>query len=170
MRMSPDTIRPVIGNRSARNFFLARHALSENPRRKQSRGDLLSLIERIGFVQVDSINTVARAHDMILFARNQTYRPDHLKALLEQDRDLFENWTHDAAIIPAQFFPYWRPRFTRSAGQIKTRWTAWRRPGFLEMLDTVLAQIECNGPAMSRDLGGGEKKSNGASRGKTAPE
>ena len=150
--MSTPSLRPVIDNRSARNVFLACHALSENPREKQSRGDLLSLIERIGFVQVDSINTVARAHDMILFARNQTYRPDYLKALLEQDRGLFENWTHDAAIIPAQFFPYWRPRFTRSADQIKTRWTAWRRPGFLEMLDSVLDQIDRNGPTMSRDL------------------
>ncbi len=107
--MSTHPIRPVIDNQSARNLFLARHALSENPRQKQSCADLLSLIERIGFVQVDSINTVARAHDMILFARNQTYRPNRLKRLLEKDRDLFENWTHDAAIIPTRFFPYWRP-------------------------------------------------------------
>ena len=71
VHMSTRPPRPVIDNRSARNVFLARHALSENPRQKQSRADLLSLIERIGFVQVDSINTVARAHDMILFARNQ---------------------------------------------------------------------------------------------------
>jgi uncharacterized protein len=159
--MSVRTIRPVIDNKSARNLFLAHHALSENPRQKQSRGDLLSLIERIGFVQVDSINTVARAHDMILFARNQTYRPGHLKTLLEQDRDLFENWTHDAAIIPSRFFPYWRPRFACSAEKIKQRWSAWRRPGFIEMLGTVLARIESNGPTMSRDVGEGEKKSNG---------
>lgn len=151
----------VVDNRSARNLFLARHALSENPRQKQSRADLLSLIERIGFVQVDSINTVARAHDMILFARNQTYRPDHLKSLLETDRDLFENWTHDAAIIPTCFFPYWRPRFARNAEQIKERWSTWRRPGFVEILDDILAHIGQNGSAMSRDVGAGEKKSNG---------
>ena len=159
MRARP--IRPVIDNRSARNLFLARHALSENPRHKQSRADLLSLIERIGFVQVDSINTVARAHDMILFARNQTYRPDHLKTLLESNRELFENWTHDAAIIPTRFFPYWRPRFARCAEQIKERWSNWRRPGFVEMLDQVLAHIDQNGSTMSRDVGAGEMKSNG---------
>jgi len=159
--MSTHPIRPVIDNRSARNLFLARHALSENPRKKQSRADLLSLIERIGFVQVDSINTVARAHDMILFARNQTYRPDHLKTLLESDRELFENWTHDASIIPTRFFPYWRPRFVRCAEQIRARWANWRRPGFIEMLDEILSHIEQNGSAMSRDVGADEKKSNG---------
>ena len=152
---------PIVNNQSARNLFLARHALSEDPRQKQSRGDLLSLIERIGFVQVDSINTVARAHDMILFARNQTYRPDHLKSLLEKDRDLFENWTHDAAIIPTRFFPYWRPRFARNAERIKERWSDWHRPGFVEMLDDILTHIDQNGAAMSRDVGTDEKKSNG---------
>lgn len=159
--MSTHTPRPVINNRSARNYFLARHGLSENPRQRQSCDDLLSLIERIGFVQVDSINTVARAHDMILFARNQTYRPEYLKTLLEKDRSLFENWTHDASIIPSRFFPYWRPRFIRSADKIRERWSEWRRPGFLEMLDTVLVQIEQTGATMSRDVGADEKKSNG---------
>ena len=60
---------PRIGNRAARNLFLARHALADDPRPRQTRADLLALIERLGFVQIDSINTVARAHDMILFAR-----------------------------------------------------------------------------------------------------
>jgi len=159
--MSSRPTLPVIDNVSARNLFLARHALSENPRQKQSRSDLLSLIDRIGFVQVDSINTVARAHDMILFARNQTYRPGHLKTLLEKDRDLFENWTHDAAIIPTRFYPYWRPRFARGAEQIKARWSNWRRPGFVEMLDDILAHIDQNGATMSRDVGADEKKSTG---------
>ncbi len=159
--MSQNTPLPRIDNRSARDIFLARHGLADNPRAKQSRDDLLALIKRNGFVQVDTINTVARAHDMILFARNQTYRPVHLKRLLEQDRALFENWTHDAAIIPTEFYPYWCPRFARSAERIKERWTNWRRSGFIEKLDDILAHIERDGPAMARHLGTGEKKSNG---------
>lgn len=62
MRTRP--IRPVIDNRSARNLFLAPHALSENPRHEQPRADLLFLIDQIGFVQLDSINTVARAREL----------------------------------------------------------------------------------------------------------
>ncbi|HSF96019.1 MAG TPA: crosslink repair DNA glycosylase YcaQ family protein, partial [Thermohalobaculum sp.] len=155
------TARPVIGNAAARSLFLARHALGDDPRRKQSAADLLALIERIGFVQVDSINTVARAHDMILFARNQTYRPANLARLLERDRALFENWTHDAAIIPSRFFPYWRPRFARSAERIRQRWSGWHRPGFIEMLDEIRAHVAGNGTAMARELGTGEAKSNG---------
>ena len=42
---------------------------------------LHALIGRLGFVQVDSIRTVERAHHMILFSRNQTYRREDLQAL-----------------------------------------------------------------------------------------
>jgi uncharacterized protein YcaQ len=65
-------------------------------------------VRRLGFVQVDPIAVVARAHDQILFARNPSYRPAHLKKALEEHRTLFENWTHDAAILPVEHFPYWR--------------------------------------------------------------
>lgn len=159
--MVSEKIRPKIDNDSARNLFLARHGLADDPRQKQSPSDLLALIKRIGFVQVDSINTVARAHDMILFARNQTYQPQHLKKLLEKDRDLFEHWTHDAAIIPTEFYPYWRPRFDRDAKQIRKRWKERRRSGFVEIADDLIATIERDGPKMAREVGSDEKKSNG---------
>jgi uncharacterized protein YcaQ len=65
-------------------------------------------VRRLGFVQIDPIAVVARAHDQILFARNPAYRPAQLKKALEEKRTLFENWTHDAAILPVEHFPYWR--------------------------------------------------------------
>lgn len=152
---------PQIANAAASNLFLARHALADDPRPAQSRAALLSLIERLGFVQVDSINTVARAHDMILFARNQTYRPAHLRALLEQDRALFENWTHDAAILPTGLFPWWQPRFARSAARLRERWSVWRRPEFLERLDHIRAHVAAQGPTLARDTGADQARAPG---------
>jgi len=111
------------------------------------------LIQRIGFVQIDSIRTVERAHDMILFARNQTYKPKHLKQLLEQDGELFEHWTHDASIVPSQFYQWWRHRFRREASGILERWKKWGRGGFEDKLDDVLAHISQNGACMCRDMG-----------------
>ena len=75
---------PLIRNPEAKRLFLARQGLSQPPRRKLTAAGLHDLIEALGFVQVDSINTVARAHHMILFARNQTYRPAQLTRLLER--------------------------------------------------------------------------------------
>ena len=75
---------PVLPNRLARRLFLHRHALAEPPVGPASGAALADLIGRIGFVQVDSINTVERAHHMILFSRRANYRPAALKPLLDR--------------------------------------------------------------------------------------
>ena len=107
--------RPRLSNRAARRLFLDRHLLTEPPSGPAKGAALAQVIHRLGFVQLDSINTVARAHDLILFARRPAYRPGALKRLMEKDRALFEHWTHDAAVIPMEFFPHWRLRFDRDA-------------------------------------------------------
>ncbi|MEM7545010.1 MAG: crosslink repair DNA glycosylase YcaQ family protein [Pseudomonadota bacterium] len=150
-----------IDNRTARRIFIDRHALADPPTPKQSRGDLLTLIERLGFVQLDSIQVVERAHHMILFARNQTYRKTHLGALLEKDRSLFENWTHDASIIPTRFFPQWRAVFRNKGPLLAKRWQGYGREGFLEQAETVLAEIGRRGPCKTAELGQDEARSSG---------
>ncbi|MDH5558730.1 MAG: winged helix DNA-binding domain-containing protein, partial [Alphaproteobacteria bacterium] len=142
----------LVPNAAARRLFLHLQGLSAPPNRKLTRPGLLGLIEGLGFVQVDSINTVERAHHMILFARNQTYAKADLARLLERDRALFENWTHDASIIPTAFFPYWEHRFACDAAGLRARWREWRREGFEHMLDDILDHVRREGPSMARHL------------------
>jgi uncharacterized protein YcaQ len=149
---------PVIRNAEARRLFLAGQGLSRPPNAKLTDDGLRDLVDDLGFVQVDSINTVERAHHMILFSRNQTYKPARLTRLLERDAALFENWTHDAAIIPSCFYPFWKPRFARERAHLRDRWRKWRRDGFEEMLDEVLGRVRDHGPVMARHLGDGRKK------------
>ena len=96
-----------LSNRQARRLFLQHHGLCDPPGGRLSGPALLSLVRNLGFVQVDSIRTVERAHHMILFTRRSSYRPKQLDRLLERERSLFENWTHDAAVIPTEFYPIW---------------------------------------------------------------
>lgn len=151
----------TLTNRAARRVFLDRHALSETPAGPARGPDLLALIQRLGFVQLDSINTVARAHDLILFARRPQYRPKALKQLYERDRALFEHWTHDAAVVPMQFYPHWHLRRTRDAELLKHRWRDWRRDGFEAQFQTVLDMIRERGPLCSAQVGAGEKRGSG---------
>lgn len=150
-----------LDNRSARRVFMDRHALIEQPSGPARSNDLLDLIHRLGFVQLDSINTVARAHDMILFSRRSAYRAKNLKHLYETDRALFEHWTHDAAVIPMAFYPHWQLRFQRDAEMLRRRWRNWRRDGFEARFDTVLQHIREQGPVCSSDVGTDEKKGSG---------
>ena len=119
---------------------------------------LLATVKRIGFVQIDSVDTVARAHHMILSARRRDYRPSQLSDLLEAERSLFENWTHDASAIPTAFYPHWRLRFRRGAARLRERWRTWRRAGFEEKFDGVLDHIRRNGPVMARELRDGSRR------------
>ncbi len=138
-----------------------RHALAEAPAGPAKGAALADLIHRLGFVQLDSVNTLARAHDMILYSRRPTYRPKNLKRLYEKDRALFEHWTHDAAVIPMAFYPHWHLRFARDADVLKARWRNWRRDGFEARFQSVLDHIRDHGPVMSSQLGTDEKKGSG---------
>ncbi|MEM6371558.1 MAG: crosslink repair DNA glycosylase YcaQ family protein [Pseudomonadota bacterium] len=151
----------TLSNGAARRVFLDRHALSEAPQGAAHGPDLLAMINRLGFVQLDSINTVARAHDLILFSRRPRYRPKSLKLLYERNRALFEHWTHDAAVVPMAFYPYWHMRRERDAARLKSRWKDWRRDGFEAQFQPVLDMIRERGPVCSADVGEGEKRGSG---------
>ncbi len=150
-----------IDNATARRIFLDRHALAESSSGPATGADLAALIDRIGFVQVDSINTVARAHDMILWSRRQSYRPPALKRLLETDRALFEHWTHDASILPMRLYPFWQHRFERDALRLRDNWQRWFRDGYAAQFDTILNRIARDGPVSTSDVGEGEVRGKG---------
>lgn len=143
-----------LSNSDARRLFLWLHGLSDLGGTPLRRGDVADLVERIGFVQIDSIRTVERAHHHIMFSRAGTYKPGWLDHHIERERTLFENWTHDASIIPARFFPYWKPRFEIAGKQIMGRnW--WReRIGDdpARVCAQVLDYVAENGPVMAREL------------------
>jgi uncharacterized protein len=142
----------LISNRDARRVFLAKQGLSNPPNRVLTKAGLLQLIHDIGFVQVDSIGTVERAHHQILFSRNQTYRREHLTELLEKDGALFEHWTHDASILPSAFFVYWKHKFRREEQSIMERWRKWRGEGFESAFDETYERVFQGGPIMAREV------------------
>ncbi len=152
---------PVLSNGAARRLFLDRHALIEPPSGPAKGPDLLAMIRRLGFVQVDSVNTVERAHHMILWSRRQSYRTENLARLLERDRTLFEHWTHDASVIPAEFFCHWKLRFSRDAERLRERWTGWQGAAFHDRIEDVLAHVRAEGPLGTGDVGTDEARGTG---------
>ena len=151
----------LISNAVARRIFLSKQGLSASPSRALTKAGLLQIIHDIGFVQVDSIATVERAHNQILFSRNQTFNREHLRALLEEDRALFEHWTHDAAILPTAFLPYWKHRFIRKEKVIRERWTKWRGEAFDEACGETLERITKGGELLAREVKAADHKSGG---------
>ncbi|WP_298256532.1 crosslink repair DNA glycosylase YcaQ family protein [uncultured Litoreibacter sp.] len=151
---------PQIPLSTVRLHHMARHRLCEAPTGTAKGSDLHQLMQDLTFVQLDSINTVSRAHHMILHARRTNYRPRALDKLMS-DRLAFEHWTHDASLIEMENFAHWKLKFARDAVIVKARYKNWRRDGYEEKFNTVLQHIADNGPCCSSDVGKDEKKGSG---------
>ncbi|SPF77069.1 hypothetical protein ALP8811_02091 [Aliiroseovarius pelagivivens] len=98
-----------IPNRQARHLWLSTNLLAATP---TGAVDLQDMIWRLGFVQIDTIRNVTRAHNHILWSRNQNIREGAIWTQLS-DRALFEHFTHDASLIDVRVLPYWRRQFDR---------------------------------------------------------
>ena len=98
------------------------------------------LVERIGYVQIDTISVVERAHHHILSSRLPSYRKDWLERAA-----VFEYWAHAAAYLPWSDFRHTLPRKER----IRANGHDWFRADRSEA-ERVLARIRAEGPLMAR--------------------
>lgn len=128
-----------VSNADAKRLWLDSQGLAATP---TGPLDLLGIIKHLGFVQLDTIRVVARAHDHILWSRNQHYREPMLNKLLAKERAVFEHFTHDASILPAEFYPLWRRQFRRMAAKAR------RHHPKLDMADcaSIKERIASEGP------------------------
>lgn len=137
-----------ISNRAARRLWLERQGLAETPTGAIDQDALLGIIERLGFVQLDTIRVVARAHDHILWSRNQNYR-EHMLDELIVERKAFEHFTHDASVLPMAFYPNWRRQFDRMRRKIEGgQWAKFMPPE--RECTAILKRIEKEGPLSTR--------------------
>ncbi len=152
---------PLIPAAAARRLFMGAQGLLENPARPATKASLLKLVRGLGFVQMDSINVVERAHHLTLHTRMDSYRQPQFERALEKDRSLFEHWTHDASAIPVEWFPHWKPRFRRDKARILGN--AWWQYHFRgidgdQVVAQVLERITREGPLKSADFEHPEKR------------
>ena len=143
-----------ISNSDARRLFLDAHALSLAAAEPHDEAETLALMRRLGFVQLDSINTVERAHHMILFSRAPGYRREQLHTLHHDHVSLFEHWTHDASLIPIEFYPHWRHRFRAAKARIAAspRWQDRIGEDGDKLLRKVRRRLHNEGALMARDF------------------
>jgi uncharacterized protein YcaQ len=150
-----------VPNRVARHHLLSLTGLDGRWAGPLRAPQLSDIVHDLGYVQVDSVSVIERAHHHILFSRGQTYRKRDLHALVEKQGVLFENWTHDASVIPSAYFPYWKHRFAREKTRLRERWKDhFGAEGFDDDLARVLDHVTHNGPSMARDFEG-DKPSTG---------
>ena len=137
-----------IKNRDARRLWLAAQGLGSAP---TGPLDVLRIIKDLGFVQLDTIRMVARAHHHIIWRRNQNYREPMLDKLLSKDRAIFEHFTHDASVLPIDFYPMWARQFRRLGDRV-SRSDYYRTDITKTDLAAIKDRIQNEGPLSTRDF------------------
>lgn len=102
----------------ARRLALAAQGFGRTPRGAIAHKQLQAQIERLGVVQIDSVNALVRSHYLPTFSRLGHYQAEHLDELAwgrARRRRLFEYWGHEASLLPLELYPLLRWRMRRAA-------------------------------------------------------
>ncbi|MEX0741043.1 MAG: crosslink repair DNA glycosylase YcaQ family protein [Pseudohongiella sp.] len=104
-------------------------------------------VEHLGYVQIDTISVVERAHHHVLHSRVPQFKPDMTNTLLRAG-DVFEYWSHAAAFLPMTDFRFSLPyKHALKSGQ-----THWYKNPDKKLMRELLARIRSDGPLRSRDV------------------
>jgi uncharacterized protein len=130
----------------ARRVALAAQGLAA-PARATPAGPatLRATLERLGAIQIDSINVVARSHELVLAARAGAHDRAAFDRLVYRRRAGFEYWGHAASFLPMASFRLCLPRMRRLTTATRGWWADIRRRN-QQLYGPVLDRIRAEGP------------------------
>ncbi len=130
-----------------RRIALDRQGLLRQEPFGRGKGATLRAIERLGYVQIDTISVVERAHHHVLRTRVPNYQPAFLDQL-QRDGKVFEYWHHAAAYLPMRDY-----RFAlRQMEEAKSGQLHWVRSTDRKLMARILDRLRSEGPLKSRDF------------------
>ncbi|MFG6657055.1 winged helix-turn-helix domain-containing protein [Scandinavium sp. M-37] len=135
---------------AARHLHLAAQGLLKKPRCRPQPADILSTIQRMSLLQIDTINVVARSPYLVLFSRLGAYPPQWLDEALSRG-DLMEYWAHEACFLPRTDFSLVRHRMLspdKMGWKYRKEWMEEHAAEIEALMDHILQ----NGPVRSADF------------------
>ncbi|WFB69227.1 crosslink repair DNA glycosylase YcaQ family protein [Chryseobacterium sp. WX] len=92
-----------------KRLTLDSQGLTQNTPFGTGKTAVLNALEHLGYIQIDTLSIVERAHHHTLWTRIPDFKTDNLEELVE-DRKVFEYWFHAASYLPMQDFRYVLPQ------------------------------------------------------------
>jgi len=144
---------------------LALHAtaldVSNEEQPPAGREDVFAMVDRLGAVQIDTLQMVARANHLTMWSRLGSYDPTHFDSMANEpeNRRIFEGWFHAACFIPLHEYRYQLPQ-QRQMRENGHRWyTEWfNQPGNSELMQAILDRIRAEGALRATSIEGEKLK------------
>ncbi|OCZ69588.1 winged helix-turn-helix domain-containing protein [Acinetobacter pittii] len=141
---------------SLKQLTLFNQGLGKTSRFAKGMDGTLQAIEHLGYVQIDTISVVERAHHHILWSRLPDYELSHLNSLVGE-RQIFEYWYHAASYLPMKDYRYALPAMM----SVRNGESRYFNRGDQHLMNEILARVRAEGKIRLRDIDKNNKKSLG---------
>lgn len=139
------TVAQTLSPQQARKLVLRSQQLPHVASKGSALSATLAALEHLGYVQIDTISVIERAHHHTLWNRNPRYQTCHIDQLIA-DRSAFEYWSHAAAYLPMRDYRHSLPRKQAIKSGEQSHWYS---PD-LKIMRHVLDRIRAEGPLMAK--------------------
>ena len=133
----------------ARRLFLRAQGLAGHQPALHGAKGTAQVIEGLGYVQIDTISVVERAHNHTLWSRQPDYAPEYLNRLFAHERRVMEYWYPAASYIPIANYRFCLPMMQSAARHPSRR--RWMEE-HAQLVTEVLDRIRDHGPLTSADF------------------
>jgi len=145
---------------AAKRLALHRQLLDGRTKLAHGKEGVAQVIEKLGYVQLDTIAVIQRAHHHTLWTRHPDYELNMLHELQAVDRRIFEYWGHAASYLPMIDYRYYLPRMRRSDDP-HSKWEKQRLEKCGHLMPEVLKRIRNEGPLSSADFARTDERKRG---------
>nr|MBN2276195.1 YcaQ family DNA glycosylase [candidate division Zixibacteria bacterium] len=148
---------PEIPLSIARRMALRAQLFGNNSRLPKGKEGVARIVDKLGYIQIDTIAVIERAHHHTLWTRFHEYTPAMLHDLQAVDRRIFEYWGHAASYLPISDYRFYIPRMHRFVNPGNS-WEKERLKKYGHLMKPILERIRSEGPLGSRDFASTGKK------------
>ncbi|NND33829.1 MAG: winged helix-turn-helix domain-containing protein [Saprospiraceae bacterium] len=138
----------IISRKQAQAIALYAAALSKSTPFGSGKNAVFKALNHLGYVQIDTISVIARAHHHVLATRVSNYQPNYLSKLQEEQK-ILEYWSHAAAYLPMTDYRFTLP-LKKYFGDHRDPWPKSDK----KLMQQVYDRIKTEGPLMARDFSG----------------
>lgn len=135
-----------------RRLALSRQGLAAQAQFGTGLAGTLSAIKHLGYVQIDTLSVVERAHHHVLWSRVPDYDPAHLNQLV-REHHIFEYWYHAASFLPMRDYRYALPQMQAVRDGLHRHYNSVDR----RLMQSILDRVTAEGALRLRDLDQGDK-------------
>ncbi|NMC29567.1 MAG: winged helix-turn-helix domain-containing protein [Pelolinea sp.] len=136
---------------TARQLIIQTQLFNSMPADPQKENGVAEVVEKLGYVQIDTINVLNRAHHHTLWTRLPHYESQDLHRAQAEEKRIFEYWGHAMSYLPMHDYRYslpYKQHFSSPYGN----WARERLERYGHIMEPTLQRIREEGPLASKDF------------------